>query len=283
MAAWFLLSCSNFDRDQPVDKTNLTGDDYRLFQGTPAWELAKAVQDADEGKIKAVAAKDPKLMNFQEPKFGSTLLALTIKNQQKKAFKILLAEKAEVNVHDTYDGTSPLIEACSYPQYDSRYAETLVANGANVNDVETGERRTGNSTRFTPLMAASKAGKTDLVEMLIKKGANINYQNEFKQTALSESVMVDKYSTALLLLENGADYKQPVFYRPEENRQMYLVDVMREDFVDLGSDDHQDKMKVVEFLKSKGVDYKAAPIPEFIKKKAREEYPKSWQDYLAKY
>jgi hypothetical protein len=42
-------------------------------------------------------------------------------------------------------------------------------------------------------------------------------------------------------------------------------------------------MKVVEFLKGKGIDYKAAPIPEFIKKKTQEAYPGSWQEYLKKY
>ena len=40
-----LFSCIN--REKPVDKANLTGKDYRLFQNTPAWELAKAVQDED--------------------------------------------------------------------------------------------------------------------------------------------------------------------------------------------------------------------------------------------
>lgn len=40
-----LLSCSNINRDKPVDKSELSGRDYRLFQNTPAWELAKAVQD----------------------------------------------------------------------------------------------------------------------------------------------------------------------------------------------------------------------------------------------
>jgi ankyrin repeat protein len=211
------------------------------------------------------------------------LLLLTIENQQMKPFKLLLAKKADVSIHNTFDGTSALIEACSFDQYDPRYAETLVENGANVNDVETGARRKGNSTRFSPLMAASREGKLDLVKMLVKKGVDINYQNEFKQTALSECVMVDKLNTALFLLQNGADYKQSIFYRPDENREMYLVDVLREDLFDVDTEEYKDKMKVVEYLKEKGIDYRATPIPEFIKKKARENYPGSWQQYLEKY
>lgn len=278
-----LLSCTNITRDNPVEKKDLVGSDYRLFQGTPAWELAKAVQDEDERKINEIVAKDPALINYQEPKYGGTLLMLTIMNQQIKPFKILLADKADVSIHNTYDGTSALIEACSFDQYDAKYAETLLENGANVNDVETGPRREGNSTRFTPVMAASREGESDLVEMLIKKGANINYQNEFKQTALSECVLVDKLNIAFILLVNGADYKQPIFYRPEENREMYLVDVLREELVDLDTDEYKDKMKVVGFLKEKGINYRATPIPEFIKKKAQENYPGSWREYLEKY
>lgn len=33
-----------------VDKSELTGGDYRLFQNTPAWELAKAVEDGNTNK-----------------------------------------------------------------------------------------------------------------------------------------------------------------------------------------------------------------------------------------
>jgi hypothetical protein len=281
--AGLLVSCSHGDRDKPVDKADLTGSDYRLFQGTPAWELAKAVWDEDRKRIDAILAKDPALINYQEPKYGGTLLMLTIMNQQMGSFQALLDHKADVSIHNTFDGRSALIEACSYDRYDIRYAEMLIDRGANVNDVETGPRRTGNSTRFTPLMAASREGKMDLVRLLVAKGADVNYRNEFKQTALTQCVLVDKLGVALFLLENGADYKQPIFFRPEENREMYLVDVLREEMFDLDSEQYKDKMKVVEFLKGKGIDYRAMPVPDFIKKKAQENYPGSWKDYLEKY
>lgn len=283
LAVGLFVSCSNGDRDQPVDRSGLTGGDYRLFQGTPVWKLAKAVRDGDRKRIGVLLAKDPALINYQEPKYGGTLLMLTIMNQQMGSFRALLDQKADLNVHNTYDGTSALIEACSYDQYDIRYAEMLIDRGANVNDVETGPRRAGNSTRFTPLIAASREGMADLVRLLLEKGADIHYRNEFKQTALTESVLVDKMGTVLFLLEHGADYKQPIFFRPEENREMYLVDVLREEMFDLDVEEHRDKMKVVLFLKGKGIDYKTTPIPDFIKKKAQENYPRTWKEYLEKY
>lgn len=290
-----LLSCSNINRDKPVDKQDLTGSDYRLFQNTPAWDLAKAVQDEDEKKINEIVSKDPKLINYQEPKFGNTLLMLTITNQQLKPFRYLLEKRADVNIHNTFDGTSAIIEACGSKYYDIQFVKILIQNGANVNDIETGERKKGNSTRATPLIEASKSGLMDLVKFLVSKGADVNYQNEFGQSAFSESIMQKRYEISYYLLENGADYERPIFYRPDysiplekqdpndKGKPMYLVDVLREAFLDFDTDEYKYKMKIVDFLKSKGIHYRSTPIPEYIKKKAQEEYPNSWNEYLEKY
>ena len=67
------------------------------------------------------------------------------------------------------------------------------------------------------------------------------------------------------------------------SRWLYLVDVLRESFLDFRLDEYKYKMKIVDFLKSKGVDYRSTPIPEYIKKRAQEEYPKTWQEHLEKY
>lgn len=288
-----IISCTN--REELVDKDKLTGRDYCLFQSTPAWELAKAVQDADESKVIEILAKEPRLIDYQEPKYGNTLLKLTVMNQQMKPFKLLLDNNADVNIHNTYDGTSAIIEASRTKFYDIKYVEILLQKGANVNDIEIGKRREGNSTRFTPLMAASRSGRLDIVKLLVAKGAEINYRNEFNQSALSASIMQEEYEVAYYLLQNGADYKQPIFYRPDysvpselqdpndKGEPMYLVDVLREDFSEFDTNEYKYKMQIVDFLHSKGIDYRAAPIPEYIKKKAKEVYPNRWNEYLEQY
>ena len=140
-------------------------------------------------------------------------------------------------------------------------------------------------------MAASQSGRLDIVKLLVANGVDINYKNEFNQTAFTKSITTERYDVAFYLLKNGADYKQPIFYRPgnsvpyrpEEDKPMYLVDVFREDFFDLGTDQYKYKMQIVDFLMSKGIDYRATPIPDYIKEKAQEKYPKTWQRYLEKY
>jgi hypothetical protein len=288
---FLLTSCIN--RDRPVDKTELTGSDYRLFQETPAWELAKAVQDGNEERIEELINKDPKIINYQEPKYGSTLLILTVMNQQMKSLKILLKNKADVSIHNTYDGASAIIEASSSKYYDTDFAKILLQNGANVNDIQINRKESGKAN--TPLIRAAKVGAFDLVELLVKNGANINYQNLSKQSALSESAIRDHYKISLYLLQNGADYRRPIFYRPdysipyekqdpaEVGEPIFLVDLLREDLFGLLTFEHRDKMKIVDFLKSKGIDYRASPIPDYIEKSVKEKYPDSWQDYLKRY
>lgn len=210
-------------------------------------------------------------------------------------YRLSMLSEADINIHNTFDGSSALIEAVRLRDYDIKFAEILIKNGANINDIETGERSEGNSTRQTPLISAISSGKIEFVELLIKNGADINYQNEYGQSAFGESVMTNKYKISNYLLQHGANYHRPVFFRPDdsvlfENRDpndkgkpMYLVDVLREDIFPLYSSDSQYKMQLVEFLKSKGIDYRATPVPEYIKERIQERYPNSWQEYLEKY
>ena len=70
--------------------------------------------------------------------------------------------------------------------------------------------------------------------------ADVNYQNEFEQSALSESVMVGNYDIAYYLLLKGADYHRPIFYRPDysvpsekmdpndKGTPIYLTDLLKE-------------------------------------------------------
>lgn len=275
-----LLSCGKINRESIVDKSKLIGSDYRLFQNTPAWELAKAVWDEDIPKINEIASKDKKIINSQDSVYGETLLMQTVMNRQYNSFEALIKNGADINIHNNYDGSSALIKACSY---DIKFVELLLKNGANVNDIEVGKRKEGNTTRFTPLMAASESAGKEVVELLIKYGADVNYRNEYEDAALSRATMQDKYEIVLVLLKNGANYNYPIFYRYSEKRYLNLIDVLRESVIDMNTKNYKYKMEVVSFLRSKGIEYNNVPIPEYIKKSIKENYPNSWQEYLQKY
>lgn len=288
----FFMSCG--DRDTIVDKDKLLGNDYRLFQETPAWNLAKAVWDENIPEIKRIVQEEKIDVDYQDGRFGHTLLMLTIKNQQESSCKALLELGADPNKHDKYDGSSAMIDAAEINEItgdNTEFLKLMLEYGGNPNDAEVGERKEGNSTRYTPLiMACSNVNKVvsslDKVKLLVEAGANVNYKNEFGGTALSTSMLMGHYDVVLYLLNHGADFSQIIIDRSKftkDGKKMGIADVLREDLLPLDSDKYEQKMAIVAFLKAKGIDYRALPIPDYVKKEAKETYGKGWKEYLEKY
>lgn len=267
-------------REIGVDKSNLRGWDYRLFQGTPAWELAKAVQDGRICKIKSILQEDSTLINYQEPRFGETLLMLAIWNDDYKSFITLLESNADVNIYDRYDGTSAIILTCEY-NLGVKYVQKLLEYGANPNDIEVGERRAGNNTRYTPLRGAVENGNIETVKLLLQAGADVNYYDEFGTCALKQAAYLDYNKIVLLLIENNAYYDRPI--SKNHFGPIYLVNVLRLQLFPIGSIEHSEKMQVIDFLQRHGIDYRNTPIPEFTLQRIKELYPDSWQEYIEKY
>lgn len=245
-----MFSCNSWNREKPVDKKTLLGYDYRLFQGTPAWTLSKAVQDKDIDKINETIINNRNLINYQEPRFGQTLLMLTIRNNNYKSFKCLLSLNANVNIHDSYMGSSALIIACKLGGNNIKYALDLIEHGANVNDVETGRPRDyTNSTRYTPLMAAAESNRMDLVELLIIKNANVNYENEFHQSALSKALWLNQYRVSLYLIQHGADINKPILYRGDT--PVNLLEYLNEDHYALSKNEDSCRKQIISYIENK--------------------------------
>jgi ankyrin repeat protein len=282
-----LSSC--FDKERQVDRNKLLGIDYRLFQKTPAWDLAKAVWEEDITSIKKIVAAEKVNIDYQEPRFGKTLLMLAVANEQYSSTKALLELGADPNKHDNYDGTSPIIDAAKINSSlfggNTKFLELLLQFGGNPNDIEVGERRKGNSTRVTPLIAALQVNKISSslskVKLLVDAGANVNYRNEYGTTALGRAITFDDYDVALYLLGKGANYKG--VFSNVEGKEYYLWDELRFKVHPLDSKDYRKKMKIVEFLKNKGIDYRKVPVPEYAIEEAKKIEPKNWKEFLKQY
>lgn len=276
-----VIGCNS--RESKVDKSKLLGFDYRLFQDTPAWDLAKAVEDNDLEKIIEISKTNKELLNFPASRFGSTLLMLAIHNHQFDTANLLIDLGADVNIYDQYNGKSAIILACKDVDTDPKIVSKLLDHGANVNDIEKGKREEGNTTRDTPLINACRAGNLPLVTFLISKGADINYKNEYGQSALSEATIQSEFAIILILLKNNVNFKTSLSYNEEQKKEYYLVDKLRFQMPELNSIEHKQKYEIIDFLNKKGINYSKAPIPEYVIEKAKEKYPKDWQEYLKKY
>jgi ankyrin repeat protein len=260
----------------------LNGFDFRLFQNTQVWELAKAVQDQDTTLIKSLAMKYPNQIDYQESKFGESLLMLSVLNNLYNSTNTLLKLGANANLHDRYKGSTPVIEAAKYNN-NADIMKLLLKYGGDSNSTDNAPTKNDSSysdIRNFALLEASM-NNIDLVKTLIKNGANVNQTAKPNgDGALENSLIQEKYDISLFLLQNGADYKKKVKLFTCTVDMLYLLKN-----VDLGIDTKKyiEKMKVVEFLQAKGLDYWNYPIPDKIVEDAKKNYPEQWKEHLHKY
>lgn len=265
-----MFGCTS--RDTIVDKSKLLGADYRLFQDTPAWELAKAVQDGDTDKIKAEVNKNKKLLSFRKERWGSPLLKLAVYHTNYASVKTLLELGADPNMQDFNYGDSPLMMAAKIwvPTVgpDPIFLKILLKYGGDPNAIQQGPKKTKN----TVLEIACEQGSLNYVKLLVDAGAKVNYVGEYDDSALAIAAMLEHIDIVVYLIEKGADYKRILYKTVPEKENRYLTDAMREWRFDLGSDEYKKKMKLVEFLKKNGMDYRKTPIPEEFKSDYSKEY-----------
>lgn len=272
-----VAGCTNIDR--PVDKSKLLAYDYRLFQGTEVWPLARAAKMKDIKRVNQILDDNPELANITDSIYGNTLLMLAVINQDYNLFKTLLGNGANVNYYNLYNGNSPLIEACDYKENDPVFAMDLIEHGANVNDTSPKHR--------TPLMAAVRWGNRTLIEYLIKKGVNIDYKADFGTNILGQSLVSWEYATTLLLLEHGADYTTTVYNTVDEHGKLTvplsILEALRRATPEWGTSGYRAKKKIIKFLKERGLDYDTVPIPDYVTKRIKERYPLTWKLYIRNY
>jgi uncharacterized protein len=166
--------------------------------------LMAAARQGNVATVRALLAggADP---NAQEKNGGQNALIWAISERHSAVTEELVKHKADVNSRSK-SGYSALMFAA---QGDAESARILLAAGANPNDVMP---RWGQ----TALIIASTMGNTDIVKMLLDKGADANMRDGNSFTALHAAVRNSDYGqdraqrtaaagTVKLLLAHGAN------------------------------------------------------------------------------
>jgi hypothetical protein len=249
-----------------MNQDNLTGRDVRIFKDTPAWEAASAIHDNEPDKLKKILQGKPKsILNFREKHFGQSLLNWAVYRDNFNSAKVLVELGADPNLK-SYDSTSAFINAAD--KHDSsNFLRLLLSHGGNVNavaDIETPQRLR------TPLMAAS-FNRLESVKLLIEAGADPNYIHRSKrgniggeivQSALIYAFRGNKVDVVrYLIIDVGVDFNY-VFNTTIDGKPLTILTFLRDMTFPLESDEYKMKMEVVEYLKSKGLDYFKEPIPQ---------------------
>lgn len=276
-----LYSCYN--RDEKVDISKLIGNDYRIFQSTPVWELAKAVQDEDTIKIEQIVSQKKDLIDYPSPKFGSTLLSLAVSNDQYNSVKKLLRLGADPNKHDNYEGCTPIIDACL--NSNPKILKLLLDYGGDPNSTANAPLENDSLLHQERTFALRKAASFDIeyVKLLVEAGADVNKTDSlYNEGALETAIIQDNFDIALYLLNHGADYNKKMT-GTDEIPKVDILYLLRLCIEPLESKAYTEKMQVVNFLKSKGLDYRRSTIPNRVVEEVKKRYPDNWQEYLSKY
>ena len=125
---------------------------------------------------------------------GSTALMMASDNKDMDIAKLLMGHGAKVGRDHV------LVAACM--SGDDSLVLSLINSGVNVNCLVVFERYV---SEWSPLMGASAVGRTDVVEVLLQRGALVDLQNNDDEwTALMWASQSGHVETTQLLLEHGA-------------------------------------------------------------------------------
>lgn len=254
-----LAICSCNKREQIVDQRILSNYDFRLFQGTPAWNLAKAVEDEDEEDICKILNENPEMVDFQSPKYGVSLLHLAVAHRNMKSIECLIKAGANVNIRDKEYNETPLNRACfaSYPKEKNiDIINFLITNGAEVNVTGIADSL---KMPQSPLMSACYDGFNEAVILLIDKGADVNYIKNGEDTSLGLSLMVGHYEIAYYLLQHNADFTLPIVHMKgygrdgKGTRSVYIKEFLEGERIQYLTPEREYYYKIVDFLREKGI------------------------------
>lgn len=250
----------------------MLGDDFRLYKHTPAWSLAKAVEDEDTTEISKQVLQMHISVDYRDPEYKQTLLMLATRTNKIESVKKLLELGANPNAHNDstkYFGQSAVLLACRFTRPSSKILALLLKYGGNPNSTACGVQENGLG-EIVPIrdfaLSAAVFSSFEKVKLLVDAGANINYATSTENCAIENCMIFDRMDIMLYLLQKGADYRRK-FTEIDLDKPDYPtfeVDILyklRKCVYPIGSKEYTDKMKVINFLKKKGLDYWKSPIP----------------------
>lgn len=284
------------------NKTNETRGDYmitdiNIYKDTEAWELALAVKGEEVKEIEKILREKPELVNYQDPKYGATLLLWSVGMEKYESAEALLKCGADPDIASTDDGKTPLYVAAGFSWIDNdfkkdpKYVKLLLNYGADPNKTYTATENNSMDRGESPLMNSIGCG-IEKTKALVEGGADINYKQENGYTAAVSALgsFAGPEYAYYLVVEKKAKVNEP-YVRSEEmtmrgddpDEKLYPVDGLRQWVFDLNSEEYKMKMEIVAECERQGADYWSTPVPRNRLSQIKKLYPDSWEEYIKKY
>ncbi len=279
-------------------------DNINIFLDTPVWELALAVKEQKTSVIEKKAKNKPKLLNYQESKYGVTLLLWAIGTEKYNSAEALLKCGADPNIasvrYKTYGEETPLSLAAGFSwvdrdaKKDAKYVKLLLRYGADPNWCFIGHEH-GTEPGTSILMESIGCG-IEKTKALVEAGADINHKTKSGETAAVIALRIGGPNSTLegmeyahyLIVEKKAKVSEPYYRRKsygneDPNEKFFPVDILRDWICDINSKEYKMKMEIVEEFARQGVNYWDTKIPSDRLEQIKKLYPSTWQEYIKKY
>jgi len=243
----------------------LPGFDFKLFNDSPVEELASAVKNENVDKINEILKDSSINVDFQESKYGHTLLMLAVANNKTKSVEALLKNGANPNLKSKDDeDNSTTIFAENYSQIcDTTIISLLLQYGGDINSIQYIDRIENNGmhshVKETALMISISNYCIEVVKFMVDKGAGINQYTYYDgYGAITEAILNEKLDVLkYLIIEKQANIPAYCFIRPaiDQDPEKYLTitDFLNEQKYESGSENYELRKEILEYLKSKGL------------------------------
>ncbi len=234
--------------------------DVRQFESTPAFEVAKAVQDEDTIKVSQAIRKNPELLSFQEKRFGHSLLSFAVITGKLQAVKNLLRLGADANQKADSSNLSPFLYACRFASsiaHGNEILQHLIRHGADLNSsfVDSSLDQFGRKKMFksSPLELVCRYGNLQAVRLLINSGADpFRYPSNGEKSLVNASLPnldILKY----LLMEVQLPIPNYCVIRNKglkKEAKLTITDILNEKTFE-GKEYKKDREEILRFLKQK--------------------------------
>lgn len=155
-------------------------------------EFKNAIETGNINKVQEL------INDIDLEKCGTDAIGRAAFHNYKDIVDILIAAGVNVNVKDFVD-TTPLERAASWNNLEM--AKNLIKAGANVNFQES-------YYKYTALISIAEKGYTQMAQLLIASGADVNLKRRHNVNALLTASRNGFTDFVKLLLDNGADINQ---------------------------------------------------------------------------
>jgi len=240
------------------------GFDFSLFKNTSVDKLAKAVEEQDTLKIESLIKKGNLNTDYQEPKFGYSLLTLALHNNKEYSAKKLLDLKANPNIKSPRDNSTPFLIACRFALHIENIGyilSLLIEKGADVNSEQVEELQNSAGEKIkhkkTALQYLCDFGNVSCIKLLVEKGAKLNiYPVNGEGSIITEATLNPRLDILRYLLidkrvpipdycvvrEEGTPHERKISLRNLINERKELQD----------ADQQQVEQEILKFLDANG-------------------------------